>query len=68
MALSDDYGRPEPIDPAGYQFSTVAVCSRAAGVEDAWTCREEPLAAVAKRHNLADVDKLLELVLLENQL
>src|SRR5688572_5561705 len=69
--LSDDYGRPSPLDPAEYEFSTVAVCSRAGA--GAWTCGEEQLAAVAKRHNLAlpnnragrdaVVGKLLELAL-----
>jgi hypothetical protein len=68
MELSDDYGRPEPLDPAEYEFFSVAVCSRPeAGT---WTCREEELAAAAKRHNLAlptnradrdaVVDKILE--------
>ena len=61
VALSDDYGRPEPMDPAEYQFAAIAVCSRA----DTWTCREELLAAVAKRHNLTDVEKLLDMVLTE---
>ena len=51
MQLSDDYGRPEPLDPAEYEFFTIAVCARAdAG---SWTCREEDLAAVAKKHNMA---------------
>src|SRR5688500_861886 len=69
--LSDDYGRPSPLDPAEYEFSSVAVCSRAGA--GAWTCGEEQLAAVAKRHNLAlpnnragrdaVVGKLLELAL-----
>ena len=51
MELSDDYGRPEPLDPGEYEFFTIGVCSRT-GV-DRWTCREEELAAVAKKHNLA---------------
>ena len=69
--LSDDYGRPSPLDPAEYEFSTVAVCSRAGA--GAWTCGEEQLAAVARKHNLtlpnnragrdAVVGKLLELAL-----
>ena len=65
VALSDDYGRPEPIVSADYQFRTVAVCSRADGAS--WTCREELLATVAKRHDVTAVDKLLELVLAEKQ-
>lgn len=74
--LADDYGRPEPIEPADYQFFTVAVCSRAGA--ERWTCREELLAAVAKKHNLAlpatrgdqaaVVEQLLERVLAEKQL
>ena len=70
VALSDDYGRPEPIVTADYQFSTIVVCSRAAA---GWTCREEELTAVAKKHNLAlppsgaardaTVAKILELML-----
>ena len=73
VALSDDYGRPEPIDAGEYQFFTVAVCSRAGG--DSWTCREELLAAAVKKHNLtlpanqaeqaAVVDRLLERLLSE---
>jgi hypothetical protein len=51
MELSDDYGRPEPLDPGDYEFFTIAVCSRT-GV-DSWTNREEELAAVAKKHNVA---------------
>ncbi len=71
MELSDDYGRPEPLDAAEYEVFTVAVCSRAGA--DTWTCHEEPLAAVAKKHNVAlpnngagrnaATEKLLELVL-----
>jgi hypothetical protein len=71
MELSDDYGRPEPLDPAEYEFLTVAVCSRTDA--DTWTCHEEPLAAVARKHNVAlpndragrdaATEKLLELVL-----
>ena len=71
MELSDDYGRPEPLDPAEYEFFTVAVCARAGAVS--WTCREEELAAVAKKHNMAlpndragrdeAAEKLVELVL-----
>lgn len=65
MELSDDYGRPEPLDVAEYEFVTIAVCSRAAGVPatrslrgggeaaSGWTCGEDQLAAVAKKHNLA---------------
>ena len=73
MELSDDYGRPEPLDPAEYQFFTVAVCSREGA--GSWTCSEEQLAAVAKKHNLtlpsnpadreAVVEKLLGLALME---
>jgi hypothetical protein len=51
MELSDDYGRPEPLDPDEYEFFSVAVCSRPDAAS--WTCREEELAATAKRHNLA---------------
>ena len=51
MELSDDYGRPEPLDPAGYEFYTMAVCSRTGG--GSWTNREEELAAVARKHNVA---------------
>ena len=51
MELSDDYGRPEPLDPAASEFFTIAVCSRT-GV-DRWTNREEELAAVAKKHGVA---------------
>lgn len=70
MELSDDYGRPEPLDPAEYEFFTVGVCSLTGA--DTWTCREEELAAVARKHNLAlpnragrnaAVENLLELVL-----
>jgi hypothetical protein len=71
MAFSDDYGRPEPIEPAEYQFFTLAVCSRAGA--GSWACAEEQLAAVARKHNLAlptsggdrdaVVEKLLELAL-----
>lgn len=70
MQLSDDYGRPDPIDLAEYEFLTIGVCSRTDA--DAWTCREEELAALAKKHNLAlpnragrdaAAEKLLELVL-----
>ena len=73
MALSDDYGRPEPLDPAEYQFSTIALCSRAGA--GGWTCREDQLAAVAKKHNVtlpnnrsqqdAAVARLLQLALTE---
>ena len=73
MEFSDDYGRPEPVDPAEFQFFTIAVCSRAGAA--IWTCSEEPLAAVAKQHNLtlannradrdAVVEKLLGLALTE---
>ena len=65
VALSDDYGRPEPIVTADYQFRTVAVCSRAES--PGWSCREELLAAVAKRHNVTAVETLLELVLAEKK-
>ena len=73
MEFSDDYGRPEPLDPAEYQFFTVAVCSREGA--GSWTCSEEQLASVAKKHNLtlpgnradrdAVVEKLLGLALME---
>ena len=49
VEVSDDYGRAEPLDAADYEFVTVAVCTRAG---DAWTCREETLAVVAKQHNV----------------
>ena len=71
MELSDDYGRPEPLDAADYEFFAIAVCSRTGG--DVWTCQEEDLAVVAKRHNVsvpkdragrvAVAEKILELVL-----
>ena len=67
MEFSDDYGRPEPLDPAEYQVFTIAVCSRAAA--GGWTCSEEQLAAVAKKHNLtlptrrADRDAVVEKLL-----
>jgi hypothetical protein len=71
LQLSDDYGRPDPLDPAEYQLFAVAVCSRTDA--DTWTCREEELAAIAKKHNVAlpnngagrdaAVEKLLELLL-----
>lgn len=51
MELSDDYGRPEPLDPGEYEFFTIAVCSRTNAAT--WTCREEDLAAVAKKHQVA---------------
>ena len=69
--LSDDYGRPEPLDPAEYEFFTIAVCARAdAG---SWTCHEQELTVVAKKNSLtlpgvrsgwsAAAERLLELVL-----
>lgn len=71
LQLSDDYGRPEPLDPAEYEIFAVGVCSRTAA--DTWTCREEELAAIAKKNDVplpnngagreAAVEKLLELVL-----
>jgi len=71
MQLSDDYGRPDPIDLAEYEFFTVAVCSRTPA--ETWICQEEELAALAKKHNLAlpndragrnaAAERLLELVL-----
>jgi hypothetical protein len=71
MELSDDYGRPEPLDAAEYEVFTVAVCSRTDA--DTWTCHEELLAAVARKHDMAlpndragrdaATEKLLELVL-----
>ena len=73
MEFSDDYGRPEPLDPAEYQFFTIAVCSRAGA--GSWTCSEEQLGSIAKKHNLtlpsnradrdAVVEKLLGLALME---
>ncbi len=72
VAVSDDYGRSDPLDPADYEFFTVAVCSRSA---TGWTCDEEHLAIAAKKHNLAlsfdratwdaAAKKLLELVVAE---
>jgi hypothetical protein len=65
--LADDYGRPEPLVPAEYEFFTVAVCSRTGAAS--WTCREEQLAAAAKKHNLAvpsnraDRDAIVEKIL-----
>ena len=71
MQLSDDYGRPDPLDLAEYEFFSLAVCSRTPA--DTWTCQEEELAALAKKHNVAlpndragrnaAAEKLLELVL-----
>lgn len=71
MNLSDDYGRPEPLDPREYEFFTVAVCSRAGA--GGWTCHEEELTGLAKKHNLtlpgvrsgwsAAAERLLEVVL-----
>jgi hypothetical protein len=71
MQLSDDYGRPDPIDVADYEVFTIGVCSRSPA--ETWTCHEEELAALAKKHNLtlpnqragreAAAEKLLELVL-----
>ncbi len=71
LQLSDDYGRPDPLDPAEYELFTVGVCSRTG--TDTWTCREEELAAIARKHNVtlpadragrdAAAEKILELVL-----
>jgi hypothetical protein len=71
MELSDDYGRPEPLDPAEYEFFSIALCSRTDA--DVWTCREDELATAAKKYNVslpndrpgreAAAEKLLELVL-----
>ena len=71
VALSDDYGRPEPLDPGEYEFFTDAVCSRAGPA--GWTCYEEELTGLAKKHNLtlpgvrsgwsAAAERLLEVVL-----
>jgi hypothetical protein len=71
MQLSDDYGRPDPIDLAEYEVFTIAVCSRTDA--ETWTCQEDELTAVAKKHNLAlpnqragrdaAAEKLLELLL-----
>ena len=73
MELSDDYGRPEPLDPAEYEFFSIGVCSRTDA--DTWTCREDELAAVAKKHNVAlpndragrdaAAERLLELVVVK---
>jgi hypothetical protein len=68
MQFSNDYGGPEPLDPADFESLTVARCARAAA---GWTCREELLAAVAKAHDLAlpkladrdAIERLLERVL-----
>jgi hypothetical protein len=51
IKFSNDYGGPEPPDPADYEALTVAVCDR--GAARSWTCREEELAAAAKKHNLS---------------
>jgi hypothetical protein len=71
MQLSDDYGRPDPIDLADYEVFTVGICSRTPA--ETWICNEEELAALAKQHNLAlpndragrnaAAEKLLEVVL-----
>ena len=71
LAVTDDYGRSDPVDPARYQSFTIAVCARTGA--DVWTCDEEQLAAIASRNNvplpqdrterLAALEKLLELVL-----
>lgn len=71
VQLSDDYGRPDPIDLAEYEIFTIGVCSRTDA--ETWTCQEDELSAVAKKHNLAlpnqragrdaAAEKLLELVL-----
>jgi hypothetical protein len=71
MELSDDYGRPEPLDLAEYEFLAVAICSRTPA--ETWLCNEQELAALARKHNLAlpndragrdaAAEKLLELVL-----
>jgi hypothetical protein len=73
MQLSDDYGRPDPIDLADYEVFTIGVCSRTPA--ETWTCQEEELAALAKKHNLAlpndrsgrdaVAEKLLELSVLQ---
>lgn len=71
MQLSDDYGRPDLLDLAEFEFFTIAVCSRTDA--DTWTCQEEELTAAARKHSLAlpndragrnaVAEKLLELVL-----
>lgn len=71
VEVSDDYGRSDPLDAADYEFFTVGACLRSGA--DAWTCDEEHLAVVAKKHNVAlssdrgswdaAAEKLLELVL-----
>ncbi len=73
LQLSDDYGRPDPLDPAEYEVVSLAVCSRTGAVT--WTCHEEELTAIAKTHNVtlpagragrdAAAEKLLELVLVK---
>ena len=71
MQFSNDYGGPEPLDPADYEAVTVAQCSR--GGAGGWSCREELLAAVATALKMAwpagradreaAVERLLEQVL-----
>jgi hypothetical protein len=51
LELYDDAGQPVPIDRAAYEIDTIVVCSRKG--PDAWTCREEELAAVARRHKVS---------------
>jgi hypothetical protein len=73
MQLSDDYGRPDPIDLAEFEFFTVGVCSRTPA--ETWNCQEQELAALAKKHSVAlpndragrnaAAEKLLELVLVK---
>jgi hypothetical protein len=70
LEMTDDYGRADPVDPARYEFFTIAVCSR---MTDAWTCGEEQLAEVAGRYKMplpqtraeriAAGEKLVEMVL-----
>lgn len=71
LEMTDDYGRADPVDPARYEFIGIATCTLAE--TRVWTCAEEPLAAVAGRHNvavpqdraerLAAAEKLVEMVL-----
>ncbi len=50
VEMSDDYGRSEPIDAAEFEFFAIGVCSRTGA--DAWTCNEEALTAIAKKHDV----------------
>ena len=71
LEVTDDYGRADPVDPARYQFFTIATCTRTGA--DAWRCSEEQLADVAGRYQVslpqdwkervAAAEKLVERVL-----